>query len=135
MAYAAPVVNSTPDSPRDRFYAVAGEAITAGQFVSIEPQDGKAYLACAASGSENVPVDGIAAADFAIGDVGSFVTDGWIALNDTAIVAGDYLYLSETAGQYARAAGHVSQIVAKVYGKTDEAKLMFQTATAEHPGT
>ena len=132
MAYAAPVVNSNSDYPRDRFAAVCGDIFPAGALAAIHADDGKAYLACASAGATDTPAKGFAAADFAIGDVGSFVVEGWIGLDDSDIDPDDTLYLSDTPGQYSRSAGTTSQVVAVVYAKTDEARIAFALATADH---
>lgn len=135
MPYAAPVVNSNANFPRDRFTAICGEVILAGQFASIHADDGLAYLACAAAEGQDTPAVGVAAVDGAIGDARSFVVEGWLGLDDSDIEPDDVLYLSDTPGQYSRTAGATSQVVAKVYAKTDEARLCFALATAEHPAS
>ena len=133
MPYAAPVVNSNADHPRDRFTAICGDIFPAGALAAVHADDGKAYLACAASSGTDMPAKGFAAAGYSVGDVGCFVNEGWLGLDDSDIDPDDTLYVSDTPGQYSRTAGNTSQVVAVVYAKTDEAKIDFALATVEHP--
>jgi hypothetical protein len=96
--------------------APAGEAITAGQYIRLDPTTGKFVLGNATAAGE-VGDGFIAAKDAAIGESltgfkGPAVLDLGEAL--AALSFADPVYLSDTDGKLADAAGTVSTVVGKV---------------------
>lgn len=118
----------------DGIDAVAGEAIDAGELVTIDPADGLAYLACAADGTENVPALGICLESVAAGERGHFKTYGLV--RDLPTCVDGYWYLSDTPGAFSATAGATSQVVAKMAsGTLTMGQLDFANITHAHPVT
>lgn len=96
-------VQTSPD-----FRAKAGEDITAGEVVAISATDGLAYLACAATGTEELPAMGVAGNAVDSGEIGVFhrigQMDDYSSLNE-----GSAVYVSNTAGEISTTAGDTSQ--------------------------
>lgn len=96
----------------------AGAAITKGQAVYI---DTSGYVQPAdANGSGTLQFRGIALNGGASGDVVEVVHDGRVAGFDVSSLNGDAMvYLSNTAGALATAAGSTSVVCGRVVRKTD----------------
>lgn len=124
------------DRDGDEIYAVAGEAITADQCVTIDPADDKAYKACAATGSEQLPCLGFAATDAALGQGLYIKIRGAIRPAPNSLTTG-LAYVSNTAGAISASAGNTSQIVGRVVptrGGGHELQINPAIATADtHP--
>ena len=56
-------------NPFPNFRAISGEDIVKGEIVSISNSDGLMYLACAATGIEELPAMGVAEAGTSTGDM------------------------------------------------------------------
>lgn len=100
-----------------RISAVAGEAITAGELVSIKDADGEAYAADANDAALR-PAVGIAGRTVAEGGNTEIIVigvlDGWTALSEGAPA-----YLSETAGAVTQAAPAYAQQVGVAISTTE----------------
>lgn len=100
-----------------RISAVAGEAITAGELVSIKDADGEAYAADANDAALR-PAVGIAGKSVAEGDYTEIVVigvlDGWTTLSEGAPA-----YLSETAGAVTQVAPTYAQQVGVAISATE----------------
>jgi len=96
-------VSETPN-----FRAIAGEDIIAGELVSICATDEKAYLACADSGTEELPAMGVAETT---ADEGEAVAIKRLGRQDgyESLTAGAGVYVSNTPGAISTTAGDTIQ--------------------------
>ncbi|MFA4973525.1 MAG: hypothetical protein WC683_13005 [bacterium] len=93
-------------------------AIEKGQAIAINTA-GHMVLACAASGSEQLPCVGVATRRLANGDMGTFVNRGTIR-SLTGLTAPGKVYLSNTPGAFGNTAGDTEQLVGRSYVADDE---------------
>lgn len=116
------------------FESPAGEAITAGQYVRHNTSSGKAELGNASSAGEVGVLGGIATGTGAsAGQTVHVVVEGVLDVGASALDSltfDDIVYLSNTDGTFADAAGTVSTTVATVvagwaYGSTADKLLYF----------
>lgn len=110
------------DRDGDQIYAVAGEAITADEAVTINPEDGLAYKANAATGSESLPCLGFAQATAAKGEGLYIQKRGIVSPAPNSLTTGT-AYLANTAGDISHSAGNTSQIVGYVVPKRGSASV------------
>lgn len=104
------------DRPVDQNSCLSGEAITEGAPVRIDTATGKVLNALATT-APNAAVKGIALKTVAANQAVTIVSRGLIeGLNLDAIGYGAPVYLSNTPGRVADAAGTVSTIIGYVFG-------------------
>lgn len=91
----------------------AGEAIAVAEACSMSSSDGLIYLACAAAGLEEMPVVGVAETSVAAGDEVELKRFATVDSppRDGALNPGGPVYLSNTPGAVAAAAGDTAHIV------------------------
>lgn len=85
-------------------------AILAGQAVTIRNDDGKAYLASAASGATDLPCIGVATTHIANGEMLIVARRGTVR-EATGIASGLPVFLSDTPGGFSNTAGNTEQLV------------------------
>lgn len=101
---------------------IAGAAITRGQAVAIDTSAGTAILADASTGADN-NVRGIALMPAASGEPVTVLMEGSVyGFTIAGLDYDDPVYLSNTAGALADAAGDVSAIVGRVLPMSDADK-------------
>ena len=88
----------------------AGENIEADEVCSISSSDGLAYLACAGTGIEELPVVGVAETDAATGEMVELKRFAQIE-DMTGLNEGGPVYLSNTPGAVQATAGDTAHIV------------------------
>lgn len=98
-------------NPTNNFPVIAGEAILKGQLVSISSVDNLAYLACAATGIEEMPALGVAETTVAKGEELELKHFGAEEQADVVLWPGYPVYLSNTPGAISMAAGNTAQVV------------------------
>jgi len=116
----------------NNFCAEAGEDLTAGQAVSISSVDGKAYLACAATGIEEMPALGVAETTVASGDQVEIKHFGAFEQSTVTLWPGYPIYLSNTPGGISMAAGNTSQVVGYAMTATRWCVHIHLTAGSTH---
>lgn len=79
--------------------ALAGEAINAGEFVYLDPSDGKARKAECDATVDKAKVAGIAVNSAVAGQPISYVASGEVTVNSAFLSVGLLLVLSPTAGK------------------------------------
>lgn len=124
------------DRDGDQISAIAGEAISADEALTIDPADDKAYLACADSGNEQLPFVGIAETDAAVGERVYIHIRGVVRPAPNSLTTG-LAYVSNTAGALSDSAGDTSQVAGRVYPSKNgdyEFQIIPAIATADsHP--
>ena len=98
----------------DQFTGPAVEAITAGQWVRLDPSTGKVALGNASSLAEAAP-GGMALSAAAAGQVVTVVRAGIVDIGDA--LSGNYgadVYLSDTDGVLADATGTKTKVVGRI---------------------
>jgi hypothetical protein len=106
----------------------AGEAIAAGEWVSVGA-DEKGYVADSDSGNEQVPAQGIAETDAAIGDWVEVKFQGQVH-GLSGHTPGNPVYLGSD-GAVATSAGHVSQVLGFAL-TADTMVIAIERVTVEH---
>ncbi len=104
------------ERPVDQFSGLSGEAITEGAPVRIDSATGKVLNALATT-APNAAAKGIALKTVAANQAVTIVSRGTIeGHNLDAMAYGAAVYLSNTAGRVADAAGTVSTVIGYVFG-------------------
>lgn len=98
-------------NPTNNFPVIAGEDIAVGELVSISSVDGRAYLACAGTGIEEMPALGIAETTVSAGSEIELKHWGAEEQSTVTLWPGYPVYLSNTPGAISMTAGNTSQIV------------------------
>lgn len=97
----------------------AGAAITAGQVIYIDGANGAKLADASAAGTALVAGVAIAPKDAASGDTLDVAVPGSLVGGFSGMTPGDLLYLSDTAGALADAAGTVSKPCARAITATE----------------
>lgn len=115
----------------DQFTAPTGEALNAGYYARVNTSTGVMALGNASSAGEVGNIRGIALNTVAANETTTFIVQGYLSLGDAmdGMSYGDPVYLSDTDGRLADAAGTVTTAivgyVAPGFGSATPDKILW----------